>query len=144
MNNKIKINSNIKLSPIYGAPMLRKHPNKGIIIFFVENIIQMYKEIELERKKYVSRKKSNKNLQTIIDLSDMIVKSNQSQLNLLNKNNLNNLNNELTNTKLNEINQNLNNIYIICESAFLNMSSLISQPIVLINPNLIKITLFFY
>jgi hypothetical protein len=179
--------------------MLRKHKNKGIIIFFVENIIQMFKEIESERKKHVSRKNSNQNLQTIIDLSDMIVKSNQSQLNELNKNKMNlnlsnlenfkDLNNELTNTKLNElnelnesnsilmdeqqyikllspfnyklasetnqiytftnrpykqINKNLNNIYKICESAFLNMSSLISKPIILINPNLIKIILFFY
>ena len=43
-----------------------------------------------------------------------------------------------------QINKNLNNIYTICKSAFLNMSSIISKPIVLINPNLIKITLFFY
>jgi hypothetical protein len=184
-------NSNIKLSPIYGVPLLRKHINKSITQISIENIIQSYKEIELASKKYVSSKKANKNLQTIIELSDMIIKSNKSQLNLLNKNqfnlskseNLNNLNNELTKPILNEsnsilmneqqyigllspfnsklasytnhfytftnrpykqISKNLNNIYIICKSAFLNMSSLISKPIVLINPNLIKITLFYY
>src|SRR6267378_1572782 len=151
MNNKIKINSNIKLSPIYGAPMLRKHPNKGIIIFFVENIIQMYKEIELERKKYVSRKKSNKNLQTINDLNESksILMNEQQYIGLLSPFNskLASYTNHIytfTNRPYKQINKNLNNIYIICESAFLNMSSLISKPIVLINPNLIKITLFFY
>jgi len=49
-----------------------------------------------------------------------------------------------TNRPYKQINKNLNNLYIICKSAFLNMSSLISKPIVLINPNLIKITLFYY
>jgi hypothetical protein len=40
-----------------------------------------------------------------------------------------------TNRPYKQINKNLNNIYTICKSAFLNMSSLISKPIVLINPN---------
>jgi hypothetical protein len=187
-----KTNSNIKLSLLYGLPLTRKHVKKGITDISVENIKQRYNEIELERKKNVSSKKANKNLQKTIDLSDIIIKSNKSPLNLLNKNqfnlnfskseNLNNLNNELTKTILNEsnsilmnerqyigllspfnsklasytnhiytftnrpykqINKNLNNIYTICKSAFLNMSSIISKPIVLINPNLIKITLFY-
>jgi hypothetical protein len=43
-----------------------------------------------------------------------------------------------------QINKNLYNLYIICKSAFLNMSSIISKPIVSINSNLIKITLFYY
>ena len=190
-------NSNIKLSPIYGVPLLRNHINKSITQISIENIIQSYKEIKLARKKNVSSKKANNKLQIIIKLSDMIIKSNKSQLNLLNKNqfnlsksenlnnlnNLKNLNNELTKPLLNEsnsilmnerqyigllspfnsklasytnhfytftnrpykqINKNLNNIYTICKSAFLNMSSIISKPIVLINPNLIKITLFYY
>lgn len=189
-------NLNIKLSPIYGLPLLRKHINKGITDISVKNIIQRFKEIELESKKYVSSKKANKNLQIIIELSDIIINSNKAQLNLLNKNqfnlnfsksanlnNLTNLTNELTKTISNEtnsilmneqqyigllspfnsklasytnyiytftnrpykqINKNLNNIYIICKSAFLNMSSIISKPIVLINSNLIKITLFYY
>ena len=194
-------NLNIKLSSIYGLPLLRKHINKGITDISVENIIQKYKDIELESKKNISSKKANKNLQTIIELSEIIINSKKSQLNLLNKNqfnlnfsksdNLNNLNNknnfnknnELTKTISNEtnlilmneqqyirllspfnsklasytnliytftnrpykqINKNLNNIYTICKSAFINMSSLISKPIVLINPNVIKITLFYY
>jgi hypothetical protein len=184
-------NSNIKLSSTYGLSLLRKHIDKGITDISVENIIQRYKEIELESKKYVSKKKAKKKLQTIIELSDIIIKSNKSQLNLLNKNqfnfskseNLNNKKNELTKSILNksnsilmneqqyirllspfnskltsytnhiytftnrpykQINKNLNNIYTICKSAFLNMSSIISKPIVLINPNLIKITLFYY
>jgi hypothetical protein len=187
-------NSNIKLSSIYGVPLLKNHINKNITQISIENIIQIYKEIELASKKNVSSKKANNKLQIITELSDMIIKSNKSQLNLLNKNqfnlsksenlnNLNNLNNELTKPLLNEsnsilmnerqyigllspfnsklasytnhfytftnrpykqINKNLNNIYTICKSAFLNMSSIISKPIVLINPNLIKITLFYY
>jgi hypothetical protein len=189
-------NSNIKLNPIYGLPLLRKHINKGITDISVENIIQRYKEIELDNKKNISSKKANKKLQTIIELSDKIINSNKAQLNILNKKNknqfnlnlsksenLNNLNKELTKTISNEtneilmnelqyigllspfnsklasytnhiytftnrpykqINKNLNNIYIICKSAFLNMSSIISKPIILINPNIIKITLFYY
>src|SRR6266853_127447 len=83
------IYSNIKISPIYGLSMLRKHINKGITELSVENIFNRYKEIELEKKKFVSSKKSNKNLQTIIKLSDEIVNTNKFQLNLLNKNQFN-------------------------------------------------------
>jgi len=191
-------NSNIKLSSIHGASLLRKQRNKGIILLSLDNIIQIYNEIKLARQKNVRSNKAKNKLQTIIELSDTIIKSNKSQLNLLNKNqlnlskseNLNNLNNKLTKPILNEsnsilnesnsilmnqqqyirllspfnsklasytnhiytftnrpykqINKNLNNIYTICKSAFLNMSSIISKPIVLINPNLIKITLFYY
>jgi hypothetical protein len=49
-----------------------------------------------------------------------------------------------TNKPYKQINKNLHNLYIICKSAFLNMSSIISKPIVSIKPNLIKITLFYY
>jgi hypothetical protein len=49
-----------------------------------------------------------------------------------------------TNRPYKQINKFLYNLYIICKSVFLNMSSIISKPIVSINPNLIKITLFFY
>src|SRR6266850_2069715 len=185
------IYSNIKISPIYGLSLLRKHINKGITDISIENITNRYKEIELENKKYVSSKKTNEKLQTIIKLSDKIINSNKSQLNLLDKNqfnlnfsNINNLkdsNNELRKINLNEsnlilmkeqqfirlispfnsklasftnhiytftnkpykqINKNLNNLYTICKSAFLNMSSIISKPIVSINPNLLKIRIY--
>jgi Mitochondrial ribosomal protein (VAR1) len=49
-----------------------------------------------------------------------------------------------TNRPYKQINKFLYNLYVICKSVFLNMSSIISKPIVSINPNLIKITLFFY
>jgi Mitochondrial ribosomal protein (VAR1) len=49
-----------------------------------------------------------------------------------------------TNRPYKQINKNLYNLYTICRSAFLNISSIISKPIVSINPNLIKITLFYY
>nr|YP_009487247.1 ribosomal protein S3 [Russula foetens]AWB36149.1 ribosomal protein S3 [Russula foetens] len=188
-----KLYSNIQISLIYGLSILRKHINKGITDIIVENIKNKYMEIELENKKYVNSKKTNKNLQTIINLSDKITNTNKSQLNLLNKNqlnlnfsklnSLNNIDKGLTKTNLNEsnliflneqqyirlispfnsklanftnhiytftnrsykqINKNLYNLYTICKSAFLNMSSLISKPIISINPNFLKITLFYY
>jgi Mitochondrial ribosomal protein (VAR1) len=186
----INTNLNIKLSSIYGLSMFRKHIKKGRTDLSVENLININREIELESKKYVSSKQINKNLERIILLSNKIIHTNKSQLNLLNKNqfnlnisNLENLNTELTKSRLKEsnsilmneqqfirlispfnyklvsftnyfytftnrpykqINKNLYNLYIICRSAFLNMSSIISKPIVSINPNLIKITLFYY
>src|SRR6266850_1267303 len=132
------IYSNIKISPIYGLSLLRKHINKGITDISIENITNRYKEIELENKKYVSSKKTNEKLQTIIKLSDKIINSNKSQLNLLDKNQFN-----LNFSNINNL-KDLNNLYTICKSAFLNMSSIISKPIVSINPNLLKITLFYY
>jgi hypothetical protein len=193
MQMKKKTNSNIKFCVIYGLAILRNDINKALTNISVENIIQRFKEIELESNKNISSKKANTKLQTTIEFNDRIINSNKSQLNLLDKiefnlnfsksENLNNLNNELTKPILNEsnsilmneqqyirllspfnhklasytnhsytftnrpykkINQNLNNIYTICKSAFLNMSSIISKPIVLINPKLIKITLFYY
>ena len=185
------IYSNIKINPIYGLSLLRKHINKGITDISIENITNRYREIELENKKYVSSKKTNNKLQTIIKLSEKIINTNKSQLNLLNKNqfnlsntnNLKNSNKELTKINLKEsnlilmneqqfislispfnsklasftnhiytftnkpykqINKNLHNLYTICKSAFLNMSSIISKPIISINPNLLKITLFYY
>jgi len=49
-----------------------------------------------------------------------------------------------TNKSYKQINKNLHNLYIICKSAFLNMSSIISKPIISINSKLIKITLLYY
>src|SRR6266702_3000066 len=159
-------NSNINLSSNYGKSLLRKHRNKGINDMSVKNVIQRYKEIELESQKSVSSKKANTKIQTLIVSSDMIIHFDKIQLNLLNKSNsilineqkyirlLSPFNSKLasetnciytfTNRPYKQINKNLNNIYTISKSAFLNMSSIISKPIVLINPNLIKITLFYY
>src|SRR6266581_398052 len=128
-------NSNINLSSNYGKSLLRKHRNKGINDMSVKNVIQRYKEIELESQKSVSSKKANTKIQTLIVSSDMIIHFDKIQLNLLNKNQFNSNFSK---------NKNLNNFYTISKSAFLNMSSIISKPIVLINPNLIKITLFYY
>jgi hypothetical protein len=188
-----KLYSNIQISLIYGLSIIRKQINKGITDRIVENIKNKYMEIELENNKSVNSKQTNKNLQTIIILSDEIINTNKSQLNLLNKNqlnlnlskfnSLNNNNKGLTKTNLNEsnliflneqqyirlispfnsklanlttdiytftnrsykqINKNLYNVYTICKSAFLNLSSLISKPILSINPNYLKITLFYY
>ena len=89
MNKKTNSNINITLSFIYGLAILRKDINKVINDISVENIIQRYKEIELESKKNITSKKANTNLQTTIEFSDMIINSNKSQLNLLNKNQFN-------------------------------------------------------
>jgi hypothetical protein len=176
-------NSNIKLSNLYGLPILKKIKNKGIIDIYIENKLNINQEIE--NKNHII---NNKNLEIIIKLNDLIINSNnsKSELILSNKNNLdlNNLkilNNQLikfilndfksineqqyielisplnskllsitnhmytfTNRPYKQINKNLYNLYLICKSAFLNMSSIISKPIVSINPNLIKITLFYY
>src|SRR5207302_2012899 len=127
--------SNIKISPIYGLSILRKHINKGITDISLENIINRYKEIELENKKYVSRKKNNENIQTIIKLS---IPFNSKLANFTNHIYT------FTNRPYKQINKNLYNLYVICKSAFINMSSIISKPIISINPNILKITLFYY
>jgi hypothetical protein len=187
--NNIK-NLNIKLNINNSLPNLKNFINKGKMDSSIEN---MFKEKELENNKFISSKKSTKITQLIIKLSDNIIYTNKSLLNLLNKNeynlnisnleNLEDLNKELSKQKLNEsrlilihaqqyirlispfnfklininhhiytftnksykqINKNLYNLYIICKSAFLNMSSIISKPIISINSQLIKITLFYY
>jgi len=185
--NNIK-NLNIKLSVNNNLPNLKNFINKEKMDYSIESI---FKEKELENNKFISSKKVTKITQLIIKLSDNIIYTNKSLLNLLNKNeynlnisnseNLKYLNKKLSNKKLNEsklmnsqqymrlispfdfklaninnhiytftnksykqINKNLYNLYIICKSAFLNMSSIISKPIISINSNLIKITLFYY
>jgi Mitochondrial ribosomal protein (VAR1) len=187
--NNIK-NLNIKLSVNNSLPNLKNFINKGNMDSSIEN---MFKEKELENKKFFSIKKATKITQLIIKLSDNIIYTNKSFLNLLNKNeynlnisnseNLEDLNKEWSKKKINksklilinkpqyvklispfnlklanisnhiytftnksykQINKNIHNLYIICKSAFLNMSSIISKPIISINSNLIKITLFYY
>src|SRR6267154_1145461 len=187
--NNIK-NFNIKLSVNNSLPNLKNFINKGKMDSSIEN---MFKEKELKNNKILSSKKATKITQLIIKLSDNLIYTNKSLLNLLNKNeynlnisnseNLEDLNKELSKKKLNEsrliwmdesqymrlispfnfklanisnhiytftnksykqINKNLHNLYIICKSAFLNMSSIISKPIISINSNLIKITLIYY
>ncbi len=186
--NDIKI-LNTKLSENYSLPYLKNFLNKGEMEFSIEN---MLKRKELDKNKNFNKTKITKFTQLINKLSDNIIYTNKSLLNLLNKNeyNLNisksaNLNKEFSHTKINknesklifmneqqyirlikpfnfklasmsnhiytftnksykQINKNLHNLYIICKSAFLNMSSIISKPIISINSNLIKITLFYY
>jgi hypothetical protein len=190
---KNNTNTNIKLSQIYGLPFLKKSMIEERIDMTIENIIKKFKDIELENNKSFSSKKAIKISKRIIKISDNIIESNKSQINLLDKNqydlnilnseNLNSINKKITNINLNKsqlifmndqqyiklispfnsklanisnniytftnksykkINKNLNNLYIICKSAFLNMSSIISKPIISNNSNLIKITLFYY
>ena len=187
--NDIK-NLNIKLSVNNSLPNLKNLINKIKMDSSKEN---MFKEKGLENNKIFNITKVTKITQLIIKLSDNIIYSNNSLLNLFNKNeyqlniskskfferlqkanHLEKLNeskliymNEqqyirlispfnfksasfnnhiytFTNKSYKQINKNLYNLYLICKSAFLNMSSIISKPIVEINSNLIKITLFYY
>jgi Mitochondrial ribosomal protein (VAR1) len=192
--NDIK-NLNKKLSVNNSLPNLKNFINKGKMDSSIEN---MFKKKELGNNKILNNKilnskKVTKITQLIIKLSDNIIYTNKSLINLLNKNEYNknifntakleNLTKEYSTPKLNEsrlifmneqqymrlispfnfklasisthiytftnksykqINKNLHNLYIICKSAFLNMSSIISKPIITINSNLIKITLFYY
>jgi hypothetical protein len=95
-------------------------------------------------------KNMNKNLTKInLNESNLIFMNEQQYIRLISPFNfkLASINNHIytfTNKSYKQINKILNNLYIICKSAFLNMSSIISKPIILINPNLIKITLFYY
>lgn len=188
-----KTNTNIKLSHFYGIPFFNKFRKEGMIDISIENIFNRLNETELDNKTHLSNKKATKIFKPIITLSDKIINTKNTNLNLLNKNqyNLNisnsknnkDLNKELKKFNLNEsklilmneqqyirlispfnfklanvnnhiytftnksykqINKNLYNLYIICKSAFLNMSSIISKPIISNYPNLIKITLFYY
>src|SRR6266481_2839076 len=119
-------NLNIKLNINNSLPNLKNLINKGTMDSSIEN---MFKEKGLENNTILSNKnkKVTKITQLIIKLSENIIYTNKSLLNFLNKNEYN-----------------LNILYIICKSAFLNMSSIISKPIVSINSNVIKITLFYY
>src|SRR5216684_2545846 len=162
--NDIKI-LNTKLSENYSLPYLKNFLNKGEMEFSIEN---MLKRKELDKNKNFNKTKITKFTQLINKLSDNIIYTNKSLLNLLNKNEYNlifmneqqyirlikpfnfklaSMSNHIytfTNKSYKQINKNLHNLYIICKSAFLNMSSIISKPIISINSNLIKITLFYY
>jgi len=109
---KDNINTNIKLSQIYGLPFLNKFMNEGVIDMTIENIIKRFNEIELNNKKSFSSRKATKISKRIIKISDNIIDSNKSQINLLDKNqynlnimnseNLNSINKKITNINLNE------------------------------------------
>src|SRR6267154_1408290 len=106
--NNIK-NFNIKLSVNNSLPNLKNFINKGKMDSSIEN---MFKEKELKNNKILSSKKATKITQLIIKLSDNLIYTNKSLLNLLNKNeynlnisnseNLEDLNKELSKKKLNE------------------------------------------
>ena len=95
-------------------------------------------------------KNMNKGLSKInLNESNLIFMNEQQYMKLISPFNfkLASINNHIytfTNKSYKQINKILNNLYTICKSAFLKMSSIISKPIISINPNLIKITLFYY
>jgi hypothetical protein len=134
-----------------------------LIIKLSDNIIYTNKSL----LNFLNKNEYNLNLYNSENLKDLNkelskqkikIKKNESRLILMNEQQymrlispfnykLANISNHIytfTNKSYKQINKNLHNLYIICKSAFLNMSSIISKPIISINSNLIKITLFFY
>jgi Mitochondrial ribosomal protein (VAR1) len=138
-----------------------KHINSQKAIKNLQNIIELSDRIinksDLnlinKNKLYLNLFKSenlNKNFtETILKQTNSIVKNEQQYIKFITPFNykLASFTNNIytfTNRPLKKINKILHSLYLICKSAFLNMSSIISKPIVSRNPNLIKITLFFY
>jgi hypothetical protein len=128
-----------------------------LIIELTDNIIYINKSgFNLLNKNEYNINISN--LKNLEDLNKELSKKNESKLKFMNEQQyirlINPFNFKLasfrnhiytfTNKSYKQINKNLYNLYIICKSAFFNMSSIISKPIVSINSNLIKITLFYY
>src|SRR6266849_3304974 len=118
--NNIK-NLNMKLSVNNNLPNLKNLINKGKMDSSIEN---MFKVTELENNKFLSNKKTTKITQLIITFN---FKLESFSTNIY----------TFTNKSYKQINKNLHNLYIICKSAFLNMSSIISKPIIEINFNIL-------
>src|SRR6202000_2701985 len=110
---KDNINTNIKLSQIYGLPFLNKFMNEGVIDMTIENIIKRFNEIELNNKKSFSSRKATKISKRIIKISDNII-LNESKLILLNEQEYIKLINPF-NSKLTSIN---NHIYTFTNKSY--------------------------
>jgi len=166
-------NSNIKLSLIYGAHVNsinkgielenKKNLNSKKTDINLQTLIKLSdKIININKPQldFLNKNKINLELSNLDNLNNELTKVNLNESNTIFINEqqyiklINPFNSKLasftnniytfTNKPYKQINKNLDNLYILCKSAFLNMSSIISKPIVSINPNLIKITLFYY
>ena len=130
----------------------------------IQLIIELSDNINYNNKflfNLLNKNKYNLNLSNLKNLEDLnkeLSKKNESKLKFMNEQQyirlINPFNLKLasfsshiytfTKKSYKQINKNLHNLYIICKSAFFNMSSIISKPIISINNNLMKITLFYY
>jgi hypothetical protein len=120
------------------------YTNKSLLNFLNKNEYNLNIS-NSENLEYLNKELSHKKL----DKSRLIWMNEQQYMRLISPFNfkLASIRNHIytfTNKSYKQINKNLHNLYIICKSAFLNMSSIISKPIIEINSNLIKITLFYY
>jgi hypothetical protein len=162
--NKGKIDSSIrnmfKEKELVNNKNLNSKKSTKIIQLIIElsdNIVYINKSV----LNFLNKNEYNlniSNLKILEDLNKELTKKNESKLKLMNEQQyirlinpfnfkLANFSNHIytfTNKSYKQINKNLHNLYIICKSAFFNMSSIISKPIISINSNLIKITLFYY
>src|SRR6266478_5205446 len=154
--NEIK-NLNIKLSVNNSLPNLKNFIKNGEMDFSIENMLKVKDLVakkNLSRNEYnisMSKSENLKNLKK--EFSNLKLNENESKKKLIFMNEqqyirlISPFNFKLasiSNHVYTLTNKNLHNLYIICKSAFLNMSSIISKPIISINSKLIKITLLYY
>jgi len=137
-----------------------KYLNSKKVTKILKSIIEISDNITYTDKSKLNLLDKNNNNLDISNLNKKLteIDLNKSNLILLNKQQyirlISPLNSKLasisnhiyifTNKSYKQMNKNLINLHLICKSAFLKMSSLISKPIISNNPNLIKITLFYY
>lgn len=134
----------------------KKINNKNLVMLIesCDDIIYSEKFNLKEPSKFNLNKPNSKNINnelTTINLNESksIVMNSKQYIKLLSPFNskLANFTNHIytfTNKSYKQINKNLSNLYTICKSCFLNMSSIISKPIVFNYSNLIKITIFVF
>ena len=144
---KIELNNNKYFNSKKATKLLKS------IIEVSDNIIYADKsKLNLLNKNKFNLDNTNLNKKlTEINLnkSNLIFMNKQQYLKLISPLNskLANISNQIyifTNKSYKQMNKNLNNLHFICKLAFFKMSSIISKPIILNNPNLLKITLFYY
>jgi hypothetical protein len=130
---------------------ISKKINKKKLVMLIESCDDIiYSENFRLNQNKPNSKNINNELTTInLNESKSIVMNSRQYIKLLSPFNskLANFTNHIytfTNKTYKQINKNLYNLYTICKACFINMSSIISKPIVFNYSKLMKITIFFY
>lgn len=153
IENKINTNKEIELKSKNYKNNIKNLENiidlNDIIINSKLELLELIKSNKMKLELEKSNNFNQSLIKSILNDSKSIFKNEQQYIEIISPfnsklGNLTNLMYTFTNRPYKQINKNLYNLYIICKSVFLNFSSIISKPIVSINPNLIKITLFYY
>jgi hypothetical protein len=145
-------NKEIDLESIKHVNSKKASKNLQKVIELSDRIINKSEINLLNKNKLYLNKYNSENInltETTIQNTNSIFKNEQQYIKLITpfNNKLASFTNNMytfTNRPFKQINKIIYSLYIICKSAFLIMSSIISKPIVSRNPNLMKITLFFY